>query len=599
MTDIDLAGNARNLNAAHEAPSGRRIFALALAVTLLISFVGVFDHSLWTPDEPRVAEVAREMSVSGDLVVTKLSQEPFLEQPPLHAWVVAGLYRLFGVSDGVARMASALAAVFTLLLVFDLLRRAANPSAALLGVVATATLSGFFLEYHRVVVDPWLSLFVMLGYWAFIAAIFPPGEGAEHRKKPVGWAIGLIYLAAGLSFLTKGPVGPGLIAGPIVIFVAATRRWSFLRSWMHLPGAVVFLGLCALWPWLLYRSGGTALMNGFLVDSLLVRFLPSANTAVRTGHRNPFWYYLVNFPAFIVPWLIAVPAVCHWFWRKRVPREWNRDALVFLAWVFPLGLLMLSVPGTKRTLYLLPLIAPFGAVVGAWLASVIGGERFAKIDRHTLLALAALLLAGSCLLILAAFCVLLLGSLGVAVAPQALGHNLALLAARIPRLNLVLFALVGAAICAISLRAVRLLKQGRPAAAILVAATVLGLMGAGMPLLYNSLDRFKNLHRFTADLSRIDAFSPRLLIYRPDEVTMGIVPFDTHHYLKAFEDSEKLERYLAQYPDSKLLVLERRLKRMSDSLRGRLRLLHSWTFSKHRTYKLYAIMPVAEDDTSK
>ena len=114
-----------------------RAFWVAAVAAALISFAGVFDHALWTPDEPRDAEVGREMAVSGDCVVPTLAQKPFLEKPPLAWWAMSGLYKLFGVSDGVARTSSALAGLLTLLLVFDLVRRIADPFAALMATLAT------------------------------------------------------------------------------------------------------------------------------------------------------------------------------------------------------------------------------------------------------------------------------------------------------------------------------------------------------------------------------------------------------------------------------------------------------------------------------
>ncbi|MGO8704063.1 MAG: ArnT family glycosyltransferase, partial [Candidatus Brocadiia bacterium] len=241
-----------------------RAFWVAAVAAALISFAGVFDHALWTPDEPRDAEVGREMAVSGDYIVPTLAEAPFLEKPPLAWWAMSGLYKLFGVSDGVARMSSALAGLLTLLLVFDLVRRVADPFAGLMATLATGCLSGFYYEYHRVIVDPWLSLFVMLGYWAYVLAMFPPREddsirnpqSAIRNPSPCPWAILILYLAGGLSFLAKGPVGPGLIAGPIIVSILWNRQWNFFRSWMHAPAALIFLALCALWPWLLYRSGG-------------------------------------------------------------------------------------------------------------------------------------------------------------------------------------------------------------------------------------------------------------------------------------------------------------------------------------------------------
>jgi 4-amino-4-deoxy-L-arabinose transferase-like glycosyltransferase len=583
-----------------------RAFWVAAVAALLISFAGVFDHALWTPDEPRDAEVGREMAVSGDYVVPTLAGQPFLEKPPLAWWVMSALYKLFGVSDGVARMSSALAGLLTLLLVFDLVRRIADPFAALMATLATACLSGFYYEYHRVIVDPWLSLFVMLGYWAYVLAMLPHNstdgrdgnDGTNQHSafgslsavasakadrqsaiNPCPWAILILYLAGGLSFLAKGPVGPGLIAGPIIVSILWNRQWDFFRSWVHIPGALVFLALCAVWPWLLYQEGGSDLLNGFLMDSLFARFLPPAVGHVRTGHREAFWYYFANFPASIMPWLLAVPAICHWFWRKRLPQSWNRSALAFLAWIFPIGLLMLSAAGTKRGLYLLPLVAPFGAVAGAWLASIVKSEQPHAMDRVTV----SILLI---LCVLAAFAALI-GAIALEVGQHYLTPEGEEMARRIPRANLILFSFMGAFFLCLSSFASRLLRRGRPRVAALVGWMAFGLTLTGMPLVYRSVDPFKNLHRFTADLQRMDAFSPDLITWKADEVTRAAVPYDTGRYLRVFDDEARIERYVQEHPDSKLLMLERDVPSLPDSVGERLRLIRQWYFSAHRVYGLY------------
>jgi 4-amino-4-deoxy-L-arabinose transferase-like glycosyltransferase len=570
-----------------------RAFWAAAIASLLISFAGVFDHALWTPDEPRDAEIGREMALpGGSYVIPTLAEKPFLEKPPLAWWVMSSLYKLFGVADGVARMSSALAGLLTLLLVFDLVRRITDPFASLMATLATGCLSGFYYEYHRVTVDPWLSLFVMLGYWAYVVAMFPlrenesldapqsaPQEPRSALRVPCPCAILTIYLAGGLSFLAKGPVGPGLIAGPIIISILWNRQWNFFRSWAHAPGALLFLALCALWPWLLYRSGGNGLLNGFLVDSLFARFFPPATGHAKTGHREVFWYYLANFPVFVMPWLLAVPAICHWFWSKRLPESWNRSALVFLAWIFPIGLIMLSAAGTKRGLYLLPLIAPFGAVAGAWLASVVRNEQPHAIDRVTV----------SILLILCALVAFaaILGALGLEIGRYYLTPEYAEMARRISRVNLILFSFIGAFFLWLSSFGSRLLRRGRTRAAALIVWMAFGLTLTGMPLVYRSLDPFKNLHQLTADLEKMDAFSPELITWKLDEVTRGIIPFDTNRYLKDFDDQGRIEHYVQENPDSKLLMLERDVPSLPDSVGDRLRLIGQWSFSAHRVYGLY------------
>src|SRR5262245_50868413 len=86
----------------------RHSTAIAVAFALAVSFAGTFQHDLWSPDEPREAEIGREMLLDHYSARPTLSGEPFLEKPPLFVWTMAAAYQLFGVSDGVARVPAAL-----------------------------------------------------------------------------------------------------------------------------------------------------------------------------------------------------------------------------------------------------------------------------------------------------------------------------------------------------------------------------------------------------------------------------------------------------------------------------------------------------------
>jgi len=61
------------------------------------------------PDEPRYAEVAREMYLSGDWITPRLGGITWFEKPALLYWMSAIGYRLFGVSEFAARFGTALA----------------------------------------------------------------------------------------------------------------------------------------------------------------------------------------------------------------------------------------------------------------------------------------------------------------------------------------------------------------------------------------------------------------------------------------------------------------------------------------------------------
>ena len=97
----------------------------------------------------------------------------------------------------------------------------------------------------------------------------------------------------------------------------------------------------------------------------------------------------------------------------------------------------------------------------------------------------------------------------------------------------------------------------------------------------------------TADLKRLNAFSPALATYRMDEVTQGIIPYDTGIMLRRLDnpdnpdDPSELRRFIRENPTGKILLLERNLRFIPEDLRGRWRLIQRWRYSKHRIYCLY------------
>ncbi len=62
------------------------LIVLALAPLWL---VGIFGRALWTPDEPREADIAWRMSLQSDRTLPQLAGRPFLEKPPLSYWMSA------------------------------------------------------------------------------------------------------------------------------------------------------------------------------------------------------------------------------------------------------------------------------------------------------------------------------------------------------------------------------------------------------------------------------------------------------------------------------------------------------------------------------
>ena len=118
----------------------KALFALLVAV--ILSFAGILNHDLFTPDEPRVAAISAEMLRSGNVLVPTLAGKPFLEKPPLYFLVTAASLRLFGVTAGAARLPAALFGVGTLLLVFDLGRRIRDAARGFCSLVVLVSSAG-------------------------------------------------------------------------------------------------------------------------------------------------------------------------------------------------------------------------------------------------------------------------------------------------------------------------------------------------------------------------------------------------------------------------------------------------------------------------
>src|SRR5207244_2081053 len=74
-------------------------------------------------DEPRYAEVAREMLQRDDFFVPSLGAFPWFEKPILLYWLIDASYSLFGITEFAARLPSALCALATVILIYVLVTR--------------------------------------------------------------------------------------------------------------------------------------------------------------------------------------------------------------------------------------------------------------------------------------------------------------------------------------------------------------------------------------------------------------------------------------------------------------------------------------------
>src|SRR6516165_3434514 len=94
-------------------------YATLLTIACPLFLYNLGSPSLWDIDEGNNAEAAREMYESGNWVVPTFNFQLRPDKPALLYWLQAFAYSIFGVNELAARLPSALAAILTVLTVYE------------------------------------------------------------------------------------------------------------------------------------------------------------------------------------------------------------------------------------------------------------------------------------------------------------------------------------------------------------------------------------------------------------------------------------------------------------------------------------------------
>jgi 4-amino-4-deoxy-L-arabinose transferase-like glycosyltransferase len=334
---------------------------LLAAVCGFLFFYGLGSFGLLGADEPRYAQVAREMLGRSDWVTPVLMGEVWLEKPVLYYWQAMLAFRVWGVSDPLARTARIPGAVDAAMLVaaiYFFLRRF-RPGSELDGSLITASSVGIIGFAHAAATDmPLAATFgiALLGWYGWY----------ESRQR--------IYLAAfyvfiALGTLAKGPVAPALAAVIIVLFVAARRDWRAILGTLWIPG--IFLYLAVMLPWYVaVQLRNPEFFRVFILEHNLARFSQDVY-----HHRQPFWFYLPVFLLATMPWTVLLTAAI----GKRIrsilsPGKGGRAIaenswpLFLLIWM-AVPVLFFSASKSKLPGYILPAVPAAALLVAEYLAA--------------------------------------------------------------------------------------------------------------------------------------------------------------------------------------------------------------------------------------
>jgi len=288
------------------------LFAAAIYLGCVVS-----PPSLMDDVDAVQAQISKTMLLSGDWVTARLDGVLYLEKAPLIYWLIAISYKIFGVTDWVARLPVALSAIALGLLTAAFGMWAFSKRAGFYSGLCVSTCVGLFLFTRVQIPDVMLTFTIAMAMWAFLRTL------EEEEKQPRLWAA-VFAASLGVGLLLKSLIAIVFPVAAAVIYLYATKQLFARRTWQRLrpiSGALIVLVVAAPWhvlatlrnpPYFAWTlKSGPGLYHGFLwfyvINEQLLRFLNlryprDYNTVPR------LWFWLFHL-LWLFPWSVYLPAI--------------------------------------------------------------------------------------------------------------------------------------------------------------------------------------------------------------------------------------------------------------------------------------------------
>jgi 4-amino-4-deoxy-L-arabinose transferase-like glycosyltransferase len=353
------------------------VFAPVTGWMWLLVFAGVpfiylfgLTIPLVGPDEPRYAQVAREMFESGNWITPTLGGFTWFEKPALLYWLQAAAFSVFGVGEFAARFGSALCGLGTVAALFRLGWAADLPDGGRKGAGASDRVS--FTHRLAVIAASSLGLIVFSRAASFdIVVTFPLTASMVSffifDRNGSRLYLALFYFFIGVALLAKGLIGIlfpfGIVAAYYLFSLQLPSRRFMLSLFWGVPLALL---VAAAWYLPAYMQNGWPFVDEFIIQHHFQRF-----TSNKYQHPQPFFFFLWVLPLMIFPWS---PFLFAELWRrtsqKLKGRDEQRDSRrIFrfaLAWML-VPLVFFSFSGSKLPGYILPAVPPAIVIATLWL----------------------------------------------------------------------------------------------------------------------------------------------------------------------------------------------------------------------------------------
>jgi 4-amino-4-deoxy-L-arabinose transferase-like glycosyltransferase len=315
-------------------------------------------------DDCYYSQKAKEIIQTGDWLTIHYAGAVSIDNTPFYIWLIAIMFKFFGISEYSARFFSAFFGVSTILIIYLVGRMLFDEWIGILSSFVLLTTQLFFTFARRAMVDVTLTFCITLALFFFL-------KGQKKREYFI-----LFGAAAGIGILTKSILGlfPILIA---ILYLIVQKQFKKIMDPFFLLGiAVAFLVSV---PWFLYQYINYP--ENFLSGHL--KWLIYERGFILKKMGSPAWY-LKKLLMVYWPWL---PLAAYSFVRLTLHnlKKVEANSLFVLCWtVVVIG--MMSAVNDKKLHYIMPSIPALALLSALSLNDVLHTEKRRKLCAAVLFA---------------------------------------------------------------------------------------------------------------------------------------------------------------------------------------------------------------------
>lgn len=282
---------------------GKKISILLIALLLAIIIRGLTLEygDLLDPTETRYATIAQNMLFSGDWVTPRLPNNDGLElyfsKPPLHYWLTAISYQLFGIDEWTSRLPSFLALLLMLGSILLFAKKFFTLEIGYLaGLICVTSPLMFFLSGSS-------TIDVTFGALTFAALVVFAVAASEAGKPGNNQLMGhLFFIFSALALMTKGPIGLILIGIPVFFYCCYHKSLKCLAFLPWVGGISLFLLITVPWFYLVEKANPGSVRYFFVNENFLRFVAKDYGGKYGDAHIQPYgaiWWMLI---LSILPW---------------------------------------------------------------------------------------------------------------------------------------------------------------------------------------------------------------------------------------------------------------------------------------------------------